>query len=58
MEQGKYAQYWNNILKNRMENNKKLNKNQQKTNKTKNPEYKKHIATGGIVQLYFIHHFN
>ena len=40
-----------------MENNKKLNKNQQKTNKTKNLGYKKHIATGGIVQLYFIHHF-
>ena len=32
-------------------------KNQQTTKQPENTKHGKHIASGGIVQLYFIHHF-
>jgi hypothetical protein len=35
-----------------------LHENQQTIKQSEIPKHKKHIASGGIVQLYFIHHFN
>ena len=34
-----------------------LYENRQTIKQSEIPKYKKHIASGGIVQLYFIHHF-
>ena len=33
-------------------------KNKQTIKKSEDTTYGKHIASGGIAQLYFIHHFN
>lgn len=57
MEQEKYAQQENNFRKKRMQNNQRLYKNKQTSNLKRNTGYGKHIAAGGIVQLYFIQHF-
>ena len=38
--------------------NEQLHENQQTIKQSEIPKHKKHIASGGIVQLYFIHHFN
>ncbi len=35
-----------------------LHENQQTVKQSEITKHKKHIEPGGIVQLYFIHHFN